>query len=216
MHEVTVWQEGDKALTSSRNVAEVFGKEHKNVLRDIDELMAQLDDSFRALNFELSEYTSGEGNFQKAHREYHLTKDGFTLLAMGFTGKRAIEFKLAYIHAFNALQAKHQQQALVMQEMHIMMAKLIERQDAFREYMQEDLREMAKHHQEALKHEKKMLGELAKAESYRERALSYEDHLFALAHDLGMLARNYGYSNPAGLIEQRGQIKSYAKKRRKK
>ncbi|NIZ47758.1 Rha family transcriptional regulator (plasmid) [Entomospira nematocerorum] len=175
MHEVTVWQEGDKALTSSRNVAEVFGKEHKNVLRDIDELMSQLDSNFTVLNFEPSEYKDPSG---KKNRDYHLTKDGFTLLAMDFTGKRAIEFKLAYIHAFNALQAKH--------------------------------------HQEALKHEKKMLGELAKAESYREWALSYEDHLFALAHDLGMLARNYGYSNPAGLIEQRGQIKSYAKKRRKK
>lgn len=213
MHEVTVWQAGDKALTSSRNVAEVFGKRHDNVLRDIEELIAQLDDDFNALNFEAVEYKDKKG---EKRREYLLTKDGFTLLAMGFTGKRAIEFKLAYIHAFNRLLAERDAQAVASQEMHIMMAKLIERQDAFREYMQDDLREMAKHHKEALKHEKKMLGEFAKAEAYRERALSYEDHLFALAQDLGMMARKYGYSNPAGLIEQRGQAKRYTKKRKTK
>lgn len=96
-----------KAVTTSRKIAEVFGKEHKNVLRDINNLKSQLPAEWHKLNFELMQNEvkigNGASRFDKA---YLITRDGFTLLAMGFTGKKAMQFKLAYIAAFNAMEAE--------------------------------------------------------------------------------------------------------------
>lgn len=86
--------------TTSRDVAEVFGKEHKNVLRDIETL--QCSGNFRKLNFELSEYKVDGNN--KTYHEYIITRDGFTLLVMGYTGEKAMQFKEAYIRAFNEME----------------------------------------------------------------------------------------------------------------
>ena len=89
--------------TTSLDVARHFGKRHDNVLRDIRALIAQLPDG-GVLNFEETPYTDIQnGNIYTAYR---LTKDGFTLLAMGFTGAEALKFKLAYIAAFNAMEAE--------------------------------------------------------------------------------------------------------------
>jgi len=94
-----------QATTTSINVAEFFGKQHKNVLRDIENLCENLDEKHR-LNFELSQrhriIPSGANISEPVYR---LTRDGFTLLAMGFTGKQALAFKLAYIDAFNKMEA---------------------------------------------------------------------------------------------------------------
>lgn len=79
-------------------VAEKFGKEHKNVLRDIDNLVAQ--NSAAKSYFVESVYE----NRGKSYPMYIMDKDGFTLLAMGFTGKKAISFKLEYIEAFNKME----------------------------------------------------------------------------------------------------------------
>lgn len=90
-------------VTTSYLVAETFGKPHKNVLRDIDSL--ECSDNLRRLNFELSfkirELPNGGS---KEERFYYIGKDGFTFLAMGYTGKKAAEFKEKYIAAFNAMQ----------------------------------------------------------------------------------------------------------------
>ena len=90
-------------VTTSYLVAETFGKQHKNVLRDIDNL--DCSDNLRQLNFELSfrikELPNGG---RKEERFYYIGKDGFTLMAMGYTGKKAMEFKEKYIHAFNSMQ----------------------------------------------------------------------------------------------------------------
>lgn len=86
--------------TTSRNVAEVFGKEHFNVLRDIENLGCSED--FRKLNFEVSEYKVDGNN--KTYHEYIMTRDGFTLLVMGYTGEKAMQFKEAYIKAFNEME----------------------------------------------------------------------------------------------------------------
>ena len=76
-------------------VAEKFGKEHKNVLRDIDNLVAQ--NSAAKSYFIESEYE----NRGKMYPMYIMNRDGFTLLAMGFTGKKALDFKLQYIEALS-------------------------------------------------------------------------------------------------------------------
>ena len=90
-------------VTTSYLVAETFGKKHKNVLQDIDKL--ECSDDLRRLNFQLSfkirELPNGGS---KEERFYYIGKDGFTFLAMGYTGKKAAEFKEKYIAAFNAMQ----------------------------------------------------------------------------------------------------------------
>ena len=89
--------------TDSKTLADYFGKEHKNILRDIECL--DIPDDFRKLNFERSTYKSKNRNGQLLPA-YEITFDGFTLLAMGFTGKKAMEFKIKYIKAFRAMEAK--------------------------------------------------------------------------------------------------------------
>lgn len=83
-------------VVSSRDIAERFEKEHKNVLRDISNM--DCSDGFRRLNFELSSYKTKQN---KSQPEYLITKDGFAFLVMGFTGKQAAVFKERYITAFN-------------------------------------------------------------------------------------------------------------------
>ena len=85
--------------TTSLKIAEVFGKKHYNVMQAIRDLEAPAE--FTALNFKGSEYTDSTGRKLPA---YQITRDGFTLLAMGFTGKAAMRFKVAYIEAFNAME----------------------------------------------------------------------------------------------------------------
>lgn len=83
-----------------------FGKSHKNVLRDIAKLCAKCPESFHRLNFEsmFIETQIGNGATRK-DRAYLLTRDGFTLLVMGFTGANAVKWKIRYIEAFNSLEA---------------------------------------------------------------------------------------------------------------
>lgn len=92
----------DIPVTTSRKVAEFFEKEHKNVIRDIENLIEK-----DGLNFELNSMfilSTYKDTYQRDKKQYLLTQDGFTLLAMGFTGPKALEFKLAYIKAFNEMK----------------------------------------------------------------------------------------------------------------
>ena len=86
-------------VVSSLDIAEHFGKQHKNILRDIERL--EIPDDFRRLNFEPSSYVNGQNKEQPA---YNLTRDGFSFLVMGFTGKKANEWKVKYIEAFNLME----------------------------------------------------------------------------------------------------------------
>ena len=94
--------EGRPAATSLK-IAECFDKEHKNVLADIRNLLADCPDEFGRLNFQPSSYTNEQGKTQPMYIVYF---DGFMLLVMGYTGKKALQMKLAYIEAFNAMRAK--------------------------------------------------------------------------------------------------------------
>lgn len=88
-----------KLYVSSRDVAKIFEKEHFIVLRDIREL--QTSDEFRQYNFVLTSYKDEQ---RKKQPEYLLTKDGFTILAMGYNGDKAMAFKEAYIKRFNEME----------------------------------------------------------------------------------------------------------------
>lgn len=96
-----VFVEKKQAVTSSLQVAENFGKEHRNVLRDIEGLKKDV------LNFEQMFFeTETPDSYGRPRKTYFMNRDGFTLLAMGFTGKKALEFKLKYIQAFNHMEQK--------------------------------------------------------------------------------------------------------------
>ncbi|EME3488775.1 Rha family transcriptional regulator [Enterococcus faecium] len=101
-----------QAVTTSLQVAEVFGKEHKVVLKAIDELKEGVAensaDSFDgvAQNYAdpFYEDTYIHPQNKQKYRQIIMNRDGFTLLAMGFTGKKALQFKLQYINAFNEME----------------------------------------------------------------------------------------------------------------
>lgn len=83
-------------VTTSLIVAQVFGKEHKNVVRDIENLSCS--ENFNRLNFERITYKDARNREQTA---YEMTKDGFSFLVMGYTGAKAGEFKERFINEFN-------------------------------------------------------------------------------------------------------------------
>ena len=98
--------------TTSNQVAEHFGKSHKVVLRAIRNLLSELPEDYRR-NFApvTIEFINGKGGTQQAPA-YRMTRDGFTLLAMGFTGKEAMQWKVAYLTAFNQMEAQLLAQAI--------------------------------------------------------------------------------------------------------
>ena len=91
----------DQVVTSSRKIAEVFEKRHDNVLKDIDNLIEGSPKKIGSLFYETN-YTHPQN--KQEYREILMNRDGFTLLAMGFTGKKALEWKLKYIEAFNKME----------------------------------------------------------------------------------------------------------------
>ena len=93
-----------QTVTTSEFIAQAFKKRHDHVLRDIDNLLANIDPAFAAQNFRETEIsTQNNLGFTVKNRAYELTKDGFMLLVMGFTGKAALAIKIAYIQAFNKM-----------------------------------------------------------------------------------------------------------------
>ncbi len=98
--EYGLYERNGQAFCSSRQVAMEFQKEHRNVLRDIENL--ECSESFGRLNFEQSSYRNEQN---KKQPEYLMTKDGFTFLVMGYRGKKAAHFKEAYIRRFNEMEA---------------------------------------------------------------------------------------------------------------
>lgn len=87
------------AMTDSLKVADYFGKQHKNILAIIKNLPCS--DEFNRLNFKPVKYIDEKGEKRPM---YLMTQDGFTLLVMGFTGKKAMQFKERYIAEFNAMK----------------------------------------------------------------------------------------------------------------
>lgn len=103
MNGIVLSTQNGEPVASSRQIAESFGKEHKHVLRDIENLIGGESKIGLSSMFFKSEYISAQN---KKLPEYLMNRDGFTLLAMGFTGKAALEWKLKYIAAFNEMEKK--------------------------------------------------------------------------------------------------------------
>ncbi|RMC24459.1 MULTISPECIES: phage regulatory protein/antirepressor Ant [unclassified Lactobacillus] len=98
MQELVIMQ-NQQAVTSSLQVAKTFGKNHRDVLRIIDGFKKDVRDFAQ-----IFEEGNEPDSYGRKRRAYFMTRDGFTLLAMGFTGKKALNFKLKYINAFNQME----------------------------------------------------------------------------------------------------------------
>ncbi|NSO12416.1 Rha family transcriptional regulator, partial [Enterococcus faecalis] len=96
-----VIMKNQQAVTSSLQVAEVFEKQHKHVLEAIDELKQGVAENSADLFYE-DTYIHPQN--KQSYRQVIMNRDGFTLLAMGFTGQKALKFKLKYIEAFNQME----------------------------------------------------------------------------------------------------------------
>lgn len=106
-------QDNNQIFCTSLDVARVFGKRHDNVLRDIQNILKDLreiGDLLGVLNFEETYKETKIRGFGKVKGKtrkdpyYNLTRDGFSLLAMGFTGTRALQWKIAFLNAFNQME----------------------------------------------------------------------------------------------------------------
>lgn len=104
MTEELVIMRDRQAVTTSLQVAQNFEKEHKHVLESIKNLAAE--NSATKNMFVAGTYV----NRGKEYPMFYMNRDGFSLLAMGFTGKKALQFKLKYIDAFNQMEKQLQQQ----------------------------------------------------------------------------------------------------------
>ena len=101
MSDIVLSMQSGEPVASSRQIAENFEKNHNHVLRDIDSLKKDVS-NFGQMFFE----TTVPDSYGREQRAYLMNRDGFTLLAMGFTGKAALEWKLKYIAAFNEMEKK--------------------------------------------------------------------------------------------------------------
>ena len=99
-----LYERKDRAFCSSLQVAETFEKQHGHILRDIEEINQSKNgeiENFFLLNFERVKYTDTRGRRQPM---YLLTRDGFMVLSMGFTGEKALRLKIAYTQRFNNME----------------------------------------------------------------------------------------------------------------
>ena len=101
MREIVLSMQSGEPVASSRQIAENFEKRHDHVMRDIDAIKKDVP-NFGEMFFE----TTAPDSYGREQRAYLMNRDGFTLLAMGFTGKAALEWKLKYIAAFNEMEKK--------------------------------------------------------------------------------------------------------------
>jgi Rha family phage regulatory protein len=96
-----VFSSNDDIKTTSLIIAEKFGKSHTHVIRDIEKIMTQVSDIFNKTNFGLIQVDVKVGFGTRKDKGYELTKDGFIMVVMSYTGAKAFAIKEAYIHAFN-------------------------------------------------------------------------------------------------------------------
>lgn len=102
MSDIALFNQNGRILASSRDVAEKFGKSHNHVIRDIENIISKSDcPNLDSEMFVESTYQNSRG---KTYKCYLMNRDGFSLLAMGFTGKEALQWKLKYIEAFNKME----------------------------------------------------------------------------------------------------------------
>lgn len=104
MNDIILSMQNGEPVVSSRQIAESFEKRHDHVMRDIEDIMRGLPKNGDTPMFYKTEYVHEQNG--QSYPMYMMNRDGFTLLAMGFNGKAALEWKLKYIAAFNEMEKK--------------------------------------------------------------------------------------------------------------
>lgn len=123
-----VYANGAVALTNSILVAKKFEKDHQHILRDIRNLMEGVSKIGDTPMFEETTYIHPQNG--QEYPMFIMNRDGFTLLAMGFTGDKALRFKLDYINAFNKMEAELKStKPLTQGQMLVQMAQAYEAQE---------------------------------------------------------------------------------------
>ena len=214
-------QEG-QLVVSSRQVAEHFEKEHRNVIRDIESIiegMLKIEQPQETLIgvvqnwadlFIESQYQHEQN--KQWYKEYLLTRDGFTLLAMGFTGRKALEWKLKYIEAFNKMEVTLKESQPSLQDLSPQLQFMINMEQEQKK-MQQQLNQVNHHALDA-----KSQAEEAKKEIQGMRDVITLDHsqwreevkkiVVAIAHKFG--GNQYiqdVWKESYALLEQRGKTK---------
>lgn len=152
MNELVFKGQNDQALTNSLLVAEKFEKEHSDVLKAIDSLLSKMSENqcegyFAETSVDVLQPNGGVRN----SRVVVMNRDGFTLLVMGFTGKKALQFKLEYIAAFNAMEKllkEQQPQKLSGAEFLLEQAKLMVEQERRLSNVENEIAAMKKEREE--------------------------------------------------------------------
>ena len=170
--------QNERVVTDSRKVAEVFGKRPDHVMRDIDNIKKDAP-NFGEMFFE----AEAPDSYGRPQRIYYLNRDGLSLLVMGFTGKKAMEWKLKYIEAFNQME----KQLKAQQAGSYMIADPIERALKWAE-------EQKAHRQQVVLLEEKtaqqsqIIGELKPKADYTDNILKNKGlvPITAIAKDYGM------------------------------
>lgn len=103
--EVEISQHGKTVRVRSIDIAKHFGKRHDHVMRDIERLSRDVNEESPNLGSECFVESKFINEMNREYREYLMDVKGFSLLAMGFTGKRALSWKLKYIEAFDKMAA---------------------------------------------------------------------------------------------------------------
>lgn len=98
---INILNQDGQLVVTSRQIAEDFEKEHKDVVNNVEKLMGGIGKSSDTLFIE-TQYQNEQN--KQWYKEYLLTRDGFSLLVMGFTGTKALQWKLKYIEAFNKME----------------------------------------------------------------------------------------------------------------
>lgn len=122
-----------QVVTTSSKVAEIFEKEHKNVMQSIKNLTAE--NSAVKKMFVEDSYLNSRNQQQPM---YYMNRDGFTLLAMGFTGSKAMEFKLKYIDAFNRMKERIKQTYVIQKQDSYMITDPVQRAKRWIEEQEEN------------------------------------------------------------------------------
>lgn len=178
MNELVIQNQNGGNVTTSFLVAEVFGKEHKNVLRDIESLHCS--DEFRKLNFEqlfiIKDLPNGGS---RKDRYYEISKDGFSFLVMGYNGERAGQFKEMFISEFNKREALlRSDDYILMRSQQILQKRL--------EVAQNEITQLRLSNEE----QRKELTEAAPKVEYHDKVLSSEGYL-----TVNMIASSLGISD---------------------
>ena len=181
MAELVFQNSNGNDVTTSLLVAEVFGKEHSKVVRDIESLSCSA--SFNAANFGVITYIDSRNREQTA---YEMTKDGFSFLVMGYTGSKAGEFKERFINEFNRREALLKDDDYILMRSQQILQKRVENLQAENKRLENE-----KHRQQAIiELQDKEIKKAAPKVNYYDNHLQSVNALTAtqIAKEIGMSA----------------------------